>query len=312
MKYQMPLLTSVLCVAASCVLAGSFDATLVPQDAYWVAHVDVAAFRGSTIGQYVMEQEGTGEVKEQWQQAEEMLGMDVREDLNAVTMYGTGLEEQDVVIWFRGQLNPETLAAQAAEQEQYESLEIEGHTAHSWVDTSGGAETRIYGVVLDATRGVMGPSKEQIEKALQVAAGESPDVTDGGISVSRLTGSGLLVAATADFSDVDLSEHPMLAQANVNARYFSMDTRESDGNLAVRIDVQQESVQEAQQTEEMLNGLRMMGAMQMQEQNPDLAAFLQAITVSRSDDTLQLRLSYPSEQLIAMIEDMEQAQLPQQ
>jgi len=288
---------------ATLAMGGAFDPALVPQDARWVAHMDVAAFRDSTIGQHLSTQEVHADVQEQWKQAEEMLGMDLREDLHAVTMYGSGVEQDDLVIWFRGRLDPATLASQAAEQDQYQSSEYAGHTIHSWVDNSAEESVRVYGAVLDDTRAVLGPNEEQLQRALGVLSGDHPNVTDGGISVSPLTGSGVLMAATADFRDVDLSENPMFAQSPMRAQSFRMDMRETDGMLGVRVVVQQESDQEAQQVLEMLNGLKMMGIMQLQQQNPDLAGFLQAITINRRDNNLLFNLSYPSVQIVSIIED---------
>ncbi len=268
MKKRIMGFVGLLVCMASWVIAGSFDATLVPQDARWVAHMDFAAMRASTIGQHLMQQDVNEDVKQQWEQAEEMFGMDLREDLHAVTMYGSGVEQDDVVIWFRGRLNPDALTSQVAELDQYESTTYQGYTIHSWVDASAEEAVRVYGVILDETRAVIGPRAEHIQQALAVAAGDQPRVTDGGISVSTLAGAGVLVAATADFRDVDLSQNPMLAQANVSARYFRMDMRERDGTLGVRVAVQQDSEQEAQQTQEMLNGLKMSNV-QIQESQLD-------------------------------------------
>lgn len=309
MKQRVWWFVGLVLIVASLGVAGTFDASLVPNDARWIVHIDVAALRGSTIGQSLLSKDLHAEMQQQWQQAEEMLGMNLREDLHAVTMYGGGIGQDDVVVWIRGKLKPQTLASQATNMDGYQSSQHGRHTIHSWLDTSAGEASRAYGVVVDETRGLMGPSEAQIQKALQVMAGEHPNVTDGGIPVSTLTARGLLMAATADLSEVDFSENPMLAQANVNARNFRMQVRESDGTLGVRIAVQQGSAQEAQQAEEMLNGLKMMGMMQLGQQNPDLASFLQSISISRREDVLTLSMTYASEKVAAFLQQAaEQAQ----
>ena len=290
--------------SACLAMAGSFDASLVSRDANWVMHIDFSALRASTIGESLLARDVPADVQQQWQRAEQMLGMDLRKDLHAVTMYGSAVGQDDVVVWIQGKLDPGTLASQLENMDGYQRLDHGSHVVHSWVDAPGEMDaSRVYGVAVDGGRGVLGPSEALILKALQVMDGTLPNVTDGGISVATLTGSGLLMAATADLRHADLSANPMLAQAGSNARNFRMDIREADGMLGVRMAVQQGSVQDAQQAMEMLNGFKMMGLMQLQQQNPDLAALLQAIAINRNEDTLLLGLSYPSRKLVAMMQE---------
>ena len=298
-------LFGVMCVVltvGSLAVAGSFDATLVPNDARWIVHIDFAALRDSTIGKYVLSQDMNAEMKEHWQKAEEMLGMSLREDVNAVTLFGTGAGQDDGVMWIRGKLNSETLVSQLSEMDGYESSQQGAYTIHSWVDAAEDSSQRYYGVVLDETRGLLGPNEDLVKNALKVLAGEVANVKDGGIPVGSLQASGMLIAATADLRDVELPANPMLGQAKPSIHNFRMQMRENDGTLGLRLAVQQGSEQEAEQAEQMLNGIKMMGVMQLQQQNPEFAALLQAMNLRRNGAVLMLDMDYPAEKVATLLQ----------
>jgi hypothetical protein len=50
----------------------------------------------------------------QLKQAQALLGMDPREDLHAITVYGSGVDQDNAVMLIRGKFNSEKVAAAAA------------------------------------------------------------------------------------------------------------------------------------------------------------------------------------------------------
>ncbi|MFU8781164.1 MAG: hypothetical protein ACNA71_09110 [Kiritimatiellia bacterium] len=296
----------VLVVSVFSVMAAPFNPVWVSGDANWVMHVDFAALRASQIGKALLSEDLNAAGQEQLQQAKEMFGMDPRTDLDAVTLYGGGRGQDDVVVLVGGKLDADKLVAQLKGMTGYTVSSLGAREVHSWLDEQGEDASRVHGVILDGSRSVASKSVELLQKALAVLDGKQGNLTQGGtLDTSVLSGSGLLLAATADLRNVDLSANPMLA--NAKAGVFRMQMRESGGDLALRVAMQQESAQEAQQAESMLNGFKMMGLMQMQQQNPDLAGLMQAITITRNDDMLMLQMSYPAAKIVEMIKAVAQS-----
>ncbi len=299
------MITKALVVLVGCVVsavAAPFNANVVYSDASWVMHVDFAALRGSQIGKAMLEGDIDAAAQEQLEKAKEMLGMDPRTDLHAVTVYGTAANQEDFVAIINGNLDSNALEKQVRDMPGYTASSVGARDMHSWLADENESESRMFGVVLDGTRAVMSRSEATLGKGLAVLDGEQGNLSQAtALDTALLSGQGVLLAMTADLSGVDFSQNPMLAQANVSAKSVRMQLREAAGNLGLRVAVQQGTVQEAQQSEEMLNGLKMMGVMQLGQQNPDLAGLMQAITIGRTDDTLLLNLSYPAEQFLEIV-----------
>ena len=301
------MLVKVCLVCLGCVMpvaAGPFNAAWVSGDANWVVHLNLDALRGSQIGQAMLAEELDAAAQEPLQQAQEMLGMDPRTDLNGVTLYGTADAQEDFVAIVRGNFDVAKLLSHVENASGYAGSRLGSRDVHSWLVEEGIDESRMFGTVLDNSRVMISRSVAQLEKGLAVLDGAQGNISAGSELDTRiLSGQGVMLAVTADLRDVEFPQNPMMPQANVNIRNFLMQMRETDGTLGLRVAAQQGSVQEAQQAEEMLNGFKMMGLMHLQQENPDLASLLQAITVGRNEATLLLGLSYSSEKLINMMKE---------
>ncbi len=301
------MLVKAFLVCLGCVMpvaATPFNATWVSGDANWVVHLNFDALRGSQIWQAMLATELDAAAQEPLQQAQEMLGMDPRTDLNGVTLYGTAAASEDFVAIVRGNLDVAKLLSHVESAAGYAASRLGSRDVHSWLVEEDADESRMYGTVLDNSRVMISRSVEQLEKGLAVLDGGQSNITEGSTLDTRiLSGQGVMLAVTADLRDVELPQNPMMPQADVNIRNFRMQMRETDGTLGLRVAVQQGSVQEAQQAEEMLNGFKMMGLMQLGQENPDLAGLLQAINIGRNEATLLFSLSYSSEKLVSMIQE---------
>jgi hypothetical protein len=310
MKAMKKVLAVVLLSVVSAV-AAPFDAELVPGDANWVLHIDFAALRASQIGKAMLEDELDAAGKEQLKQAKDMFGMDPRTDLNAMTIYGAGAAQDDFVMLVQGKLNSSKMIAHVKGLSGYQASRHAGREVHSWVDGQDDDDkpSRMYGAVWDGSRGLISKSLPSLQTALAVLDGKHDNLMKGKLDTKVMSGQGLLLAAAADLRNVKLPANPMLA--NAKPGLFRMQARETGGNLAMQVAVQQESVQSAQQAETMLNGFKMMGQMQMQQENPNMASVLQAITIGRNNDVLTLSMTYPAAKIVEMMKSAAQSSTAQ-
>jgi hypothetical protein len=291
-------LLAVLLVARVAV-AVSFSPRVVAGDANWVLHLDMAALKASTLGQQMLANDLDARAEIQLKQAQALLGMDPREDLHAITVYGSGVDQDNAVMLIRGKFNSEKVAAAAAVMPGHELLVHGARQVHSWLEAADPSAGRMHGVLLDGSVGVISKSLANLQKALDVVDGKQASLAQGGINTANLSGDGVMLAAAGDFSGLSMGDNPMLS--NVKARNFAMQLRETGGNVALRVALKQESVQDAEQSQMMLNGLMMMGMAQLQQQSPELVGLLQAITISRDADTLVANFNYPAARLAEMM-----------
>jgi RNA polymerase sigma-70 factor (ECF subfamily) len=154
----------------------------VAEDALWLVHVDVGAFKNSTIGRHVLEhadQFGLEDLDE----FEREVGLDPRTDFVSVTLYGASEdpEADGVIVAVTSARADEALARLKASQE-IDSVEavLDGYTVHILAD---GGE-RHYLHVRPADRRdqrivVLAGSEEVLLDAVRVIDGKAPGLARG-------------------------------------------------------------------------------------------------------------------------------------
>ena len=286
---------------ATWVWGGPFNAKLVSGDAIWAMHLDAETFRTSTLGKLMLQENQDAESLKQLKAFEEMFGMDPQTDLHAVTAYGAGIEPEASVILVNGKLNPAKLVQKVKTMPAYQLAKHGNREIHSWENEGEGAAERVYGVILDRNSAIIGQTLKSVKKAIDVADGKQKNLSQGGINTKPLSVGGVMMAVTADLSNVDLSANPMLAANNVSAKSVTIQVRESEGNFSIKAAVKQNSAQEAEQSLTLLNGMLGMVMMQTQQQNPPVADVMKAITIKRDNDALLLNVTYPATKLAALL-----------
>jgi len=295
---------------ATCVWGGPFNAKLVSGDAIWAMHLDAETARASSLGKLMLEKKPDAKEIAQLKEFEEMFGMDPQTDLHAVTAYGTGMEPESAIILITGKLNPAKLVAKVKGMPAYQAAKHGARDIHSWENPGEEAAERVFGVILSQNVAIVGQTLESVKKAIDVADGKQKTLAQGGINTKALTVAGVMMAATADLGTVDLSSNPMLA-AN-SPKNLTLQVRESEGNFIAKAAVKLGSAQNAQQAMTMMNSMLMMGMMQAQQQDPQMADILKSITLKQDNDTLLAGMTYPAVKLAAVIKAaMEKAAMEQ-
>ncbi len=195
-------------LAASPAWAGRLDRKLVPADAAWLAHLDVEALLGSTIGKALLEE--AGDLHGGLDGIEELnreLGIDLRTDLKSLTLFGGGGDPEDdavsvAVTNARADVAVERLTA----KESVETLDLDGQTVFVIPDGCGG-ETYVHvrrGKGVAQRLVLCSRSRDSMRRALAVVAGDAPSLTrqDAGILGTRPRSGSILFAAAGPLQDL--------------------------------------------------------------------------------------------------------------
>ncbi len=114
--------------------------SLLPQNWNWCAHLDVANLKKSPlalewIDQIVEQSEDLRKLREI-----PLIGLDPGEDIQSVTILGSGFDPQKGIVLLHGQFDRKRLVALVSMSPRYETEEFQGKVLHRWWDSDQNAQ----------------------------------------------------------------------------------------------------------------------------------------------------------------------------
>lgn len=288
---------ALLTVVAGAAHAGSFDVKQVSADARWVAHLDVGTLKQTELGRFVLKEMATDEANRKFEAFKAVFQFDPREDLDAVTAYGTGQENEEGVALFQGRFNTDQLVTLIKANANYSSEVHGSRIIHSWIDEKK-PDTRTYGCAVRNDQVVVGDSEALVKQAVDVLEGRAPCMTD----VAALPG-----LADAGQSTFFIGSADMKAMPNVDPKAavlkqneaVSLAFGETNGRLNGTMRMVAKDVQTATAVHAIAQGLVSL-AMLDANQDPKVVQMVQAIQFSVSGKEVSLRLDYPAAEAIRL------------
>ncbi len=291
-----------LTLSTALTAAASLSPRLVPDTARWVMHLDMAALKASTVGATLFEAGLNGDAERQLASAKALTGIDLREDIDGLTVFGASQTGDDGVMVMTGRFEADRLTGLAQALEGYSTATHGDLTIHSWVDESSGQ--RQYGVILDGETLMLSQHSERLQQALDVRMGKAAAVGQAGaegLDLQSIAIPGTLFGIVADLRQLDFSGNPMLAAADGTERIMLHVSESVTDGVSVSAAVERQTPKQATELEKMLRGLLIMGAMQVQQEQPALAELLQAIQIRTAGRSLNLKFRYPADKLAALV-----------
>lgn len=288
------------------------DSIRVPENARFLVHIDINAFRKTELGGKLFEMARHEAIKElhdgredHAEKVREALGFDPFTELDAVTVVGSDFEnaEEHVQLVLRLRKTSGNLEGLMATLPGYGSSDYGRHTIH-WASPD--ANDKAYGAIHTDKKGmkrvVAARTADEVRGLLDMLDGKS---RRGGRSV-KLTGE------DGAFVHVQLLEIPHKEigdgpHANVAKLLQGVAVRigDNDGDLSVEVTLTTEKEEQAQQIQQMVQGLVAMVQL-VQEDDDDLKRaqeILRHVKIRQKDNTVRLRLAVPEQQIIDLIED---------
>lgn len=310
---------SVLTLASA---QAAYNPAVVAADALWVVHADLAALREGTVGKELV----AALEKAQSQATGGMVGIDIAKVLTTVgslTAYGTNLSKEPTAIDgalvvqgtedLRKIVESALLQGTLAQPEAFRETKELPFPAYAIAEPrkagAAGANPALQVIVAFPPEPVILVSKssQQLLKAHAVFRGSAPSMAAVRNSpLGRLTANGegaYLFAASVVPSESVLPQGAAQARMLQLASVGSMAIGERGADMFAHADLVASSEENAEKLMKIIEG--MTGILSLAESNDrQLAEFLKSRMVTRENQTVSLRLSYPSARIVQMVQTL--------
>jgi hypothetical protein len=227
----------VLMIGATQANADPLKLSQVPASAKWLAHVDVDAMRSSKVFQEMYQQcivaQGRGELIDRMGQ---MWGLDVRQDLHAVTLYGNRMVRGQGVLIVKATMDSSTVLDKARKAHDYRSQSYHDHEMHAWTPQKGAAKQQVAGSFVKPDVLVLASSVDLLKSALDVLDGNSDSLQGKDAQLAGAVPPGTMFLARAAGIDKSLAgdEHAICAALESLDYAEGQHDHEWFGNLSVK------------------------------------------------------------------------------
>jgi hypothetical protein len=160
--------------------AGVLQRSVIPADAVWWLHLDLAQAKNTELGRFVLGQLEQPEAQAKFAAFQAIFNFDPRHTLTGCTLYGRSQSPKDAVLLLQGGFDTERLATLARAGQDYQSHSHRLYEVHSWIDRNrpaqAGIQPRSYGAIHPGGLVVLGQNAQRLGEALDVIDGFIPSL----------------------------------------------------------------------------------------------------------------------------------------
>jgi len=287
-----------LAMSVAAVQAAKIDKANISNDAKFVVHLDLDAFRASKIGITLLEKIRKDEGGEKLNALAELIGFDPLSAIHGATMFGNGEEDNGILVVKHKADNTKLLAFMKLD-EYYRKTEHGKHEIHGAGDR--GDDKRGYVSFVNATTAVLAASRELAAEGIDLVNGKGAAVKQiptSLVSADKKAKNAFLVA----YANVeDLKEHIDNETVNQMAKRVAFVMGESDEKFILSISVDALDADAAENMENMVNGLIGFARLN-QDENPEVKDILKGLKVTRNEENVSVHFSVGVNKLFELID----------
>ncbi len=287
-----------LAMSVAAVQAAKIDKANISNDAKFVVHLDLDAFRASKIGITLLEKIRKDEGGEKLNALAELIGFDPLSAIHGATMFGNGEEDNGILVVKHKADNTKLLAFMKLD-EYYRKTEHGKHEIHGAGDRGDGK--RGYISFVNATTAVLAASRELAAEGIDLVNGKGAAVKQiptSLVSADKKAKNAFLVA----YANVeDLKEHIDNETVNQMAKRVAFVMGESDEKFILSISVDALDADAAENMENMVNGLIGFARLN-QDENPEVKDILKGLKVTRNEENVSVHFSVGVNKLFELID----------
>ena len=265
----------------------------VPADAKWVLHVDMDAARDTKLWSALENQLST---KRDFQDGigkiEQVTNAQFPRDLHDVTLYGRSAEDQAGVVIVHAHMDRQRVVTVLQMNLGYSSKDYGDHQLLTWHDDD--KDKQMFGSFFDDSTVIIGQSEELIRSALDVMDDKSEHLKLDSPLAAGAKPQLLAFVAARDMASLKKEGQPQSPVVQqIQSAWVSL--TESEGNAVVKANVLANSAENAQQLNQLLDGVRAMVSLtagkqpaQNDEQSKATAisSLLKTLSIKRDDKLL--------------------------
>jgi len=296
MKKTTLLIAALLAIAlfwAVPAFPGTVPASVVPDGARWIAHLDMEKFVATSLYGY-LDKGGQFEIKSR--DINRWLKIDFPKDITGVTVFGfePGAKGQAVVA-VAGKFDKAGLLARIALDEDHSEKPYGAYTVYSTGDEG-------FGAFVNDGLIVLSESQEALEKVLDTAAGKAKNFAASPLSASlkAVPAGAFLSAVLPDLSGLgkEINQSKVLDKAS--GLFFL--AQEKQDTLLLRLQLTADSPESAKNMADIAQGLIAMGKLGGTEgEMAKVASLLDGLQVKLDGKVLQLDFERPSKDIADLI-----------
>ena len=207
--------------------AATIDKANISKDAKFVVHLDLDAFRASKIGITLLEKIREDEGREKLDALVEIIGFDPLTAIHGATMFGTG-EEDDGIIVMKHKADNAKLLAFMKLDEHYRKTEHGKHEIHGAGDRGDGK--RGYVSFVNATTAVLAASRELAAEGIDLVNGKGAAVKQ--IPTSFLS-AGKKAKNAFQFVLKEYPDTPLSLRSSLDLLHYARLHQNGDGILEI-------------------------------------------------------------------------------
>lgn len=298
-KSLLPFVAIAVVLLTATGIAAPLNKAQVSADAKWVFHVDFEAFAASQIGR-LAKAELLSQHQAKINAMKELLGSDLTADIYNLTLFGPNADEANAVALIAGKFNRQKLLALLALNAAYGESAHNGQTLYHWQDDKRGKDQ--VGAFASDNLIVISQTEDGTKAALDVLAAKGTCLANSQNAplwtLTEGTQGAFVVVAAEGLSELTANnEHAAVLQ---NSRMMAFIADEAEGSLRLFVQLEANSVEAAQQVEQVARGM-LAFAMLQQQKHPELTPFIQACNLARTNARLAFEFRYPSADLFALL-----------
>ena len=268
----------------------------------WLLHLDFDRLRTTTVGQYVLTEMDKPEAKAQLAVVQTIFDFDLRTQLHGATLYGTSVAPDTGVLIIYADFNADRLLLLARAAKDYQSTPHNQHVIHNWLDekkpAKNGVKPRVFAAI-QGNRVIFSQREADVATALDVLDGTTPNLTAGQLfpDLGQPGNSDMVEAGAGKLNlpDSDPNATIMKLAQNVQLK-LGEQQQQCIGTINLLTDNQQVATHVLQISQGIL------ALTKMQNDKPEVAQLVNALTISQDGARVVGRLSLPSADVVKIIQ----------
>jgi len=295
MKKAIVILVTILLAVFFCcqLMAATIQKSIIPAEAAWMIHFDLEKFTSTQIGEHLLSEEGSSGLKKKNAQFRKKYQIDLLKDIDGLTVFGFGADEEQIVACLRGNFNQNYLLGLLAEEDSHREIPYGKYTIHNW-------DSDEYGVFADEHLALIGPDEDALKLTLDVIAGKKENISSSPMNayLKEIPSDAFFSALVNDISSLAKGASKVFIIKKTESASFSL--MEKGENLNLRLNFSAKTLEDAKNMESVIRGLIALVNMQLEERKTGIKV-PEDIKIDTEGKKVRMEMNYPSKVLLEMV-----------
>lgn len=278
----------VLLFMTTLVFGENIQKNRIPADVDWLIHFDMDKFKTTSLFELLEKNEKNFKFRGKSDDLQRKFKIDIYNDIDGITVFGKGGDEDNTAVMISGNIDQKHLRSLLDFADDHEEEAYGQFTIHSWDDDE-------VGVFVDDHTILISESQTTIKDTLDVISGKKQNISSAPIMsyFKDISGDSFIAAVIDDISSLMKGSGPRILKQSGRA-FFTAWEKAQNLNLKLSLDVGSKEV--AENMQQVIKGMIAMANLYENETLKDLK-LQDAIKIFQKDNTIQMELTYPVEEL---------------